>query len=219
MNDKVHHRGTEDAEDKKISGSDVKGCGGMILFFDTETTGLPIFDRTPDHESQPHLVQLAAILSDDDGIERNKFSLIVDPGVPIPGLASRIHGITDELAARVGVKPAFALQCFVALATRAELFVAHHIEFDLAILDTAARRNRRPGINKHLAAAKSYCTMHAATPICAIPGYREGEYKWPRLSECINHFFGEDLKGAHDAFVDVQACKRVFFELRAQEHA
>lgn len=42
----------------------------MILFFDTETTGLP--DRyTPlNSDRQPHCVQLAALLMEDDGTER-----------------------------------------------------------------------------------------------------------------------------------------------------
>lgn len=38
--------------------------------------------------------------------------------------------------------------------------------------------------------------------------------KAPKLAECVKHFFGEDLAGAHDALVDVRACARVFFRLR-----
>ena len=41
--------------------------------------------------------------------------------------------------------------------------------------------------------------------------------KSPKLEECIEHFFGEKLSGAHDAMVDVGACKRVYFNLKALE--
>jgi DNA polymerase-3 subunit epsilon len=41
--------------------------------------------------------------------------------------------------------------------------------------------------------------------------------KQAKLSECITHFFNEDLTGAHDALVDVRACARVFFHLKNME--
>jgi hypothetical protein len=37
----------------------------MKLFFDTETTGLANFQQEANHPSQPRLVQLAAILTDE----------------------------------------------------------------------------------------------------------------------------------------------------------
>jgi hypothetical protein len=38
----------------------------MILFFDTETSGLWRRDLPEDHQDQPHLVSLAAQLCDDE---------------------------------------------------------------------------------------------------------------------------------------------------------
>lgn len=37
--------------------------------------------------------------------------------------------------------------------------------------------------------------------------------KPPKLAECIQHFFGEALPGAHDALVDARACGRIYFHL------
>jgi hypothetical protein len=52
--------------------------------------------------------------------------------------------------------------------------------------------------------------MLSSTGICKIP--KKQGYKWPKLSEAYQHFFGEELKDAHDALVDVMACKRIYFE-------
>ena len=41
--------------------------------------------------------------------------------------------------------------------------------------------------------------------------------KPPKLEECIKHFFNETLEGAHDAMVDLAACSRVYFHLKAME--
>ena len=38
----------------------------MTIVFDTETTGLADFSKPPEHECQPRLVQLGALLLDSD---------------------------------------------------------------------------------------------------------------------------------------------------------
>jgi DNA polymerase III subunit epsilon len=38
----------------------------------------------------------------------------------------------------------------------------------------------------------------------------------PNLGEAYRHFTGTDLAGAHDAAVDVAACKAVYLALREQ---
>ena len=38
----------------------------IALFYDTETTGLPLYDQPSDDPRQPHIVQLGAILVDLD---------------------------------------------------------------------------------------------------------------------------------------------------------
>ena len=76
----------------------------MDLFFDTETTGFPNKKSPLDDPSQPHLVQLGAVLCD-GRVVRAQLDLIVNPGVPIPEKATAVHGITDEMAAKCGVDP------------------------------------------------------------------------------------------------------------------
>jgi DNA polymerase-3 subunit epsilon len=192
----------------------------MILFFDTETTGF-VDERMPfDHECQPHLVQLAAQLCDDVGKVVSGFSFIVDPakdGASIPEKASAVHGITNEVAGRLGVARAFALTAFSHLYQRRDLFVAHNIKFDKAVIEIAIGRHN--GRAKDLDRT-AFCTMEAAAPIVNLPptermlaaGIRKP--KAPKLEECVKHFFGETLDGAHDAMVDVEACRRVYFYIK-----
>src|SRR5574337_728286 len=108
-----------------------------ILFFDTETTGLPDFKAPHDAEKQPHIVQLAGILCDDDGSVISKLSMILDNGVVIPEVASNIHGITTARAAKFGCPPTVALAPFFHLWVQADVVVAHNIEFDIFLLKTA----------------------------------------------------------------------------------
>lgn len=194
----------------------------MILFFDTETTGLP--DRyTPlNSDRQPHCVQLAALLTEDDGTERASLNLIVHPdGWTIPEAAARVHGITTEMAQRCGVREAIAAAAFYDLTKKADLLVAHNIKFDVQIIDIMFARVPR---GWRLLGEK-FCTMDAASPLVNLPPTERmiaagiDKPKAPKLEECIRHFFNEELKGAHDAMVDVRACARLFFHLRGVEGA
>lgn len=198
----------------------------MILFFDTETTGLPQ-DRFPiDHPDQPHIVQLAAQLCEDDGKPVAGFALIVDPGiaagVKIPERASAVHGITDERAAKLGVALEFAINAFSHLYQRTDLVCAHNIKFDVFVAETAIARHYK---QIRRLTKPQFCTMNAASPIVNLPptdkmkaaGFTKP--KPPKLEECIKHFFNEGLEGAHDAMIDLAACRRVYFHLKTLEHA
>lgn len=194
----------------------------MILFFDTETTGF-FQDRLPvDHPDQPHIVQLAAQLCDLSGEPISSFSFIVNPGIEngitIPERAAAVHGITDDKAQSLGVPLALAIEAFTHLYRRAETLCAHNIKFDKGVMEAAIARyhGKVMSLQKPLV-----CTMEAATPIIDLPptdrmiaaGFNKP--KPPKLEECIKHFFDEDLSGAHDAMVDVNACVRVFFHLKS----
>ena len=189
----------------------------MILFFDTETTGFLKPSAPLTDPGQPHVVQLAAQLCDESGAIHAGFSLIIDPGVPIPDRVAEIHGITNERASHYGVTPEVALAMWDHLHQRAELLVGHNVKFDIGIMDVALARHRPRAT---IIAKPTFCTMEAASPIMKLPptdkmraaGFTKP--KPPKLEEAIRHFFGEPLDGAHDAMVDVVACRRVFFRLR-----
>lgn len=194
----------------------------MILFFDTETTGF-FRDRLPvDHDEQPHLVQLAAMLCADDGAPLASFSTVVTPLVLIPKQASDVHGIDDEKASLLGVEPAKAIEMFSHLYARADLICAHNIKFDKGVMEAAIARVRKQvlTLKKPL-----FCTMETASPIINLPPTERmlaagfNKPKPPKLEECVKHFFGEDMVDAHDAMVDVAACRRVYLHLNKSQEA
>lgn len=191
----------------------------MFLFFDTETTGLPNYQRPLNNPLQPHLVQLAAVLYDAGRKEIESVDLIVNPGVPIPASASAVHGITDDIAVAKGVHPTKALSTFLDMAKRAKFVIAHNAEFDIWLLKVLFARYAEGTATfaDFVPPTSVLCTMKTATPIVNLPPtakmLRAGfnKPKSPTLTECVKFFFDEDLEGAHDALVDVRACARVFF--------
>lgn len=184
----------------------------MILFIDTETTGLPDFNKRARDPSQPHIVTLGALLCDDEGGEIETHDLLVKPdGWTIPKEASDVHGITDELAA-LGIHEREVAKLVVDLFGKADLIVGHNLQFDKFMCRIAARRYDVINDNhdqwwKNLAC---FCTMRATTNICRLPGNFPGQFKWPKLSEAYFHAFGEHFDGAHSALADCRAAKRLF---------
>lgn len=195
----------------------------MFLCFDTETTGLPDWSKPSDAAHQPHLVQLAMILLDDELAERASVSLIIKPdGWTIPDDIAQIHGITTEMATRLGVEEKMATRLYMSLlyGTGAEA-IAHNVDFDLRIMRIAMLRAGFDKTWQDARKPKSFCTMKTALPIVNLPPTAKmvaagfNKPKQPKLSECIEFFFSEKLEGAHDALVDVRACLRVFRHLVA----
>lgn len=184
----------------------------MILFFDTETTGLPRSHKAPasDLGNWPRIVQIAWLLTDDNGKELSSSESIIRPdGFVIPRDASRVHGITTERATSQGVDLAVVLAEAETTLSKTPTLVAHNIAFDEKVLGAEFLRAGYPNLVER---KTRVCTMQAATDFCAIPG-RYG-FKWPSLQELYSKLFDESFDGAHQALVDVRACARCFFELR-----
>jgi DNA polymerase-3 subunit epsilon len=194
----------------------------MILFFDTETTGLPDWRAPSKADHQPHIVQLAAILMEPDGTEAAAVDLIVRPdGWDIPDNLADLHGISTERAMRCGVREELVVVLWRDIVDRADLVVAHNVKFDARIMRIASARFGRP---KELE-KPTYCTMEAAAPIVDLPPTERmiaagfDKPKPPKLEECVRHFFGREMTGAHNALVDVRECAAVYQHLKSLEGA
>lgn len=182
------------------------------IYFDVETTGFPRSADTPLSDC-PHVVQIAALLVDEQFGEVASFSAIIKPdGWTIPDEVAEIHGITTEKAMAVGIPIASAMEMFFRLAAISHQAIAHNVVFDVKFVGYEADRL---GCRNSLLTMEHACTMRLSRPICQIPEARPGRIKNPSLIEDHQHFFNEGFDGAHDALVDVRACHRVHQHLIA----
>lgn len=187
-----------------------------ILFFDTETTGLPRQSEPLTHPSQPHMTQLGLIL-EVNGHDALVIDTLIKPnGWEISPKASELTGITLDMCEADGIPVADAMEMFVIAAENADLIVCHNTAFDTKLLAMEYLRlqpERKP--YEYLSGRPSLCTMKTSTPVCRIPK-KDGRtgYKWPKLEEAIKFFFDEELENAHSAIVDIKATRRLFNKLK-----
>lgn len=200
----------------------------IALFYDSETSGLPLFSEPSEHPAQPHIVQLAACLVDLDTRQTiASMDVIVRPdGWTIPDQVAAIHGITTEHAWDVGVPEAQAVDMFMSLwggRTR----IAHNESFDARILRIALKRHVDPR-DTNLAippsddwkASRAECTQLLSTPILKLPptekmkAAKRFHHKSANLGEAYKHFTGKELQNAHSAMADVQGCMEVYFAIK-----
>ncbi len=187
----------------------------MILFFDTETTGLPKNWKAPvtDLDNWPRLVQLAYLVYDFDGNLIHSCNEIVKPnGFTIPKDASKVHGITTDTANQRGSKIDEVFELFSIHLNRAKVIVAHNMAYDEKIIGSELIRM---GLENTLDSKEKICTMESTVDLCKIDG--PYGYKWPKLEELHRFLFNHDFEGAHDAMADIQATARCFWELKKQK--
>jgi DNA polymerase III subunit epsilon len=187
------------------------------LFFDTETTGLTLDNLPYTDARQPMPVQLGMKLDSETRVERTAANILIRPeGWKMSAKASEITGLTDEIATVYGTHLITAVELFLDLIDDCELVVAHNINFDVTVMRRAVfvySELTGQSYKDPFEDRSTICTMLSSMNIVKALPKRNGQYKWPKLSEAVKYFFNEELDGAHDALVDVRACARVHYEL------
>jgi len=191
----------------------IKAVERLYLFFDTETTGLPLNYNASheDLENWPRVVQLAWAVANEAGEIVEQKSFIIKPnGFSIPAASSAVHGIDDAKANALGIPLAEALLAFnQSLSQNNPTLVAHNILFDINVLGAEFLR---ADISTNFMALARLCTMKSSIEFCGL-----ANRKFPRLEELHRRLFNTDFEGAHDALADVLACYRCFFEMKARQ--
>ncbi len=189
-----------------------------ILFFDTETTGIPRWDLPADHADQPRIVDLAGVLCDETGAEIGRFEAIVKPdGWTVHEGAAKVHGISTEIALKEGRPIAEVLDGFDALVAQAGLLVAFNLRFDDKLLRGERRRLGRPD---GFGTVPVFCAMKGATPLCKIEPTKKmkdtgfTKFKTPRLSEAVKILLEREHDGTHRAMADAVATRDLYFACR-----
>ncbi|BAN25797.1 DNA polymerase III epsilon subunit [Caballeronia insecticola] len=115
-------------EADSIADALLAGLARPIVFVDLETTGA---DATVDR-----ITEIGVVEASTAGIER--WSVLVDPGVPVPPFVARLTGIDDAM---LRGQPSFeSLAPALAERLHGKLFVAHNARFDYGFLKNEFRR-------------------------------------------------------------------------------
>lgn len=201
-----------------------------IIFYDTETTGLPNWGAPSEDPSQPYITQLAAELCDEEtGETLLSMNMLIRPdGWTIPEELQELTGITMERAMRDGLPGDAVLREFLGMWTGADLRCAHNESFDMRLVRIAIMRDPHYSMQEiglmpfadYWKSAPAYCTQGSSLRILNLPptpkmvaAKRKGP-KSPNLGEAYKFFTGKDLEGAHDAKVDIMACKAVYYGIK-----
>jgi len=180
----------------------------QVLIFDTETSDLPRSWSRPasDVDNWPRVVQAAWIVCDLKFRPKRKYVQVVRPdGWEIAPGAQRVHGISTAAALQRGVPVADVLRAFDAEMQATNLVIAHNLEFDETIMTAEFLR---AGLQSPFGNVNRFCTMRGTTRMCELLPKRNGEYKWPKLSELHQICTGKAHAGAHDAMGDAEAVLR-----------
>jgi len=178
-----------------------------ILFFDTETTGLPLWREPSDDPKQPHIVDIAVDLVTDGQEVLESYDAIINNGVDIPEDVAEIHGITTEIAADQGVEPAEAHDNFMGMVAKADLISGYNVNFDIRMVRMMAAKLTGEKWTNPL---EKYCTMYKSMP-------HTGERL--TLGKTYRHFFDEEFQDAHRARPDCDAARRIYFHLKSLEQS
>ena len=185
-----------------------------ILFFDTETTGLPRDHKAPasDVQNWPRVVQIAWSTYSLEGHLLDEEATLVRPeGFIVPPESTRIHGISHADALREGLSLADMLDRFQAALSDAGRVVGHNVDFDRKVVEAEfLRAGRLPPFD----GLPTTCTMEVGLAYVRDRGVRGG--KWPTLAELFESMFGQPLRDAgedHDAAVDTKATADCYWRL------
>ena len=191
----------------------------MIIFCDTETTGLPDFNQRARWPGQPHIVQIAALICDEAGNILETYEAIAKPdGWAIPPELTAIHGISNEHALKVGIPEKEILVKVLAMIRASNLLCAYNVTFDKFIVRIGLRRYdlMTDDDDQWWKSLPTYCAMRAMIDVVNKEPKIRGRYCYPKLMESYRHAFGKGFEGAHGAMADLQATLELFRWQRAQ---
>ena len=139
----------------------------MIIYFDTETTGL--------HPGQ--ICQLSYILQDKNRVRAKNFFFSVDY---VEYSAFMVHGFSKEKLEQLSNGKRFS-DHFLEIKNdfeSADLIIAHNTSFDFSFMRKEFERMDSAFLIKN-----EFCSMKKFTPICKLQRNSGVGYKYPKLIE------------------------------------
>ena len=182
----------------------------MELFLDFETTGFLGKGLPLDHPSQPHIVQIGAILRD-DGLICAEVDALVECPIEVPEGARKIHGIDRNKTMRCGITITDALELMGVFIGKADLLVAHNASFDVDVLKCAFLKENLD-IPNSVEFIRTFCTMKEMAAALDV--------RWPKLEDAyrIATMGNGKLESSrsHHAITDARRCIEIYDYLQTQ---
>lgn len=171
----------------------------FLAVFDTETTGVS--------PSKSRIVTACCAVIDGSGRPIERYDWMIDPGVDIPDVAVRIHGVTTELARTQGLRAEHGIRKIIAqledVLARGLPLTVYNAPFDLSML---AHEANRYGIPFDTALSP---VLDPLIIDRQCDRYRRGK----RTLTAVAQHYGVTLEQAHDAGADAIAAGQVMQEI------
>jgi len=208
-----------------------------VLFFDTETTGLPASKIiSPDTlHLWPHIVQFSYIIYDtelDTIVEMFDYVVKMKKDIIIPEDSIKIHGVTNEMSTRIGVPIEEILNKFFYYLKTVDEVVGHNVSFDINIIRVELLRliySTHEQVPKNEITIQKYnlhsitnyknvyCTMQESIDLCSIQmvsKYGKSYLKFPSLLELHEKLFCSKPQNLHNSLNDVIVTCRCYIKIK-----
>jgi DNA polymerase-3 subunit epsilon len=186
------------------------------LFYDTESSRMPLFDQPSGDPRQPHIVQVAAALIDTDtrqDLAALNFTVMPTDWSCDPETQA-IHGITPEVMAAIGISESLAVRALLALWEHADIRVGHVESFDCRMVRIACKRFVSDEYADRWKAGGAVCTK-------VLAGAHDPAFRKKGAGDLMSvhrRFVGHEFDGAHTAEADMRATARVYFAMLERGH-
>jgi DNA polymerase-3 subunit alpha len=201
-----------------------------VLIFDVETTGL--LPKTKD-DPQVYITQLSFALYDTKNnrlIKTYNAFINIPEDVVISEKITQITGIDREKLNKDGIDIVEALEVFFDAYSRADVIVAHNLDFDSKVMEVEAARNYERFTNRETAPfivwmfdsiynklfdIQMKCSMKMSIDLCNIQKKNSfGTYKkYPTLCELYETLFHTKPENLHNSMMDVIVCLRCYLKM------
>jgi DNA polymerase III epsilon subunit-like protein len=171
----------------------------IFSLIDSETTNLTLHPDV-DIRRQPRMVEFAGILTDGMKI-LDDVEFQVNPGRPIDPGASKVSGITDEMAAKCPIIGPFHTGRLRHHFERAQVVIAHNLSFDKMII-RAACYDMDCGLADIAWPMIEVCTVEETAPLFGKPMKLQTLYELKRGEYKQRHRARDDLNLLHAICLD-----------------
>lgn len=202
-----------------------------VLFLDTETTGLPAFNKDG---SMPHftnieaynkcrLLQIGGVLSFENGEIYQTFSIYIKNGEPFFNDAVHINHITENHIKQYGFDISVVLFQLAQFIEEADEIVIQKTDFDANVIisefirdDFSPSEYRMYGLYEKL--LKSFCTKKFFTNCFANMMIPMKSIHGASLSEIYSNVVEKELpKNQHNALTDAMMLYEIYFQAKLNE--